>query len=96
MFLIRIYDKAYFFKGFAIFILFLKLNGRIKKVSGTKNMISIERARELIADKNMSDEEIDRVRFECRELAEIILEKYLDSKKKPSTENRKIVSSPSI
>lgn len=45
-------------------------------------MISIERARELIGDKNMSDEEIDRVRCDCRELAEIAIEKYLEDKKK--------------
>ncbi len=45
-------------------------------------MISIERSRKLIGDKDMSDEEIDRVKFECRELVEIILEKYLEDKKK--------------
>lgn len=44
-------------------------------------MISIEKARELIGDPNMSDEEVDRVRCDMRELVEIIFEKYMAEKK---------------
>lgn len=45
-------------------------------------MISIERAKELIGDKNMPDEEVDKVRHELRALAEIIFERWVEGKKR--------------
>ena len=45
-------------------------------------MISIERARELIKDKDISGAEVEQIRDEFRILAEIIFEKYQQDRAK--------------
>jgi signal-transduction protein with cAMP-binding, CBS, and nucleotidyltransferase domain len=45
-------------------------------------MLSIERVKELIKDKNISDEEAKQIRDELRTLAEIIFEQWLHKKRK--------------
>ena len=44
-------------------------------------MLSVEKTKELIDDKNISDEEAKKIRDDIYELAEIIFEKYQADKK---------------
>ena len=50
-------------------------------------MLSIERCRELLGDsKKYSDEEIEKIRDGFRDLAEIILEKWKEDRRRESQE----------
>jgi len=43
-------------------------------------MISLERAKELLDDPNLSDAEVEQIRDECRILVEIIFEKWKEER----------------
>jgi hypothetical protein len=46
-----------------------------------KRMLSIEKTKELLNDKNISDEEAEKIRDDMRTLAEIIFDKWLEERK---------------
>ena len=54
-------------------------------VNKNKNMLSIEKTKELLGDKNMSDEEATEIRDGFHHLAEIIYEKWEQEKKMKNT-----------
>ncbi len=45
-------------------------------------MLTIEKIKELIGDSDISNDEAEGIRDECRILAEIIFERWLDEKRK--------------
>jgi hypothetical protein len=44
-------------------------------------MLSVQKAKKLINDETISDEEAEKIRDECRDLAEIIFDKWLEEKR---------------
>jgi len=44
-------------------------------------MLSIEKIKELLKDKNIPDQEAEEIRDECRNLAEIVFEKWQTDKR---------------
>lgn len=44
-------------------------------------MLSIERVKELLEDKTISDEEAEKIRDACYEFVELALEKYLSEER---------------
>ena len=44
-------------------------------------MLSIKKVKELLEDKNISDEEAEKIRDACYEFVELALDKYLSDKK---------------
>jgi len=51
-------------------------------------MLAIEKVKELIGDPNISDEEAECVRDECRILAEIIFDQWLAEKRQNEIKNQ--------
>jgi hypothetical protein len=47
-------------------------------------MLTIEKIKELIGDSDITNEEAEGIRDECRILAEIIFEQWLEEKRKKS------------
>jgi len=48
-------------------------------------MLSIKQVKQILKDKNISDKDAEMIRDECRELAEIIFEKWQQDKKAGKT-----------
>ena len=44
-------------------------------------MLSVEKVKELLDDKSISDEQAEKIRDDLQTLAEIIFEKYLSDRK---------------
>jgi ribosome recycling factor len=50
-------------------------------------MLSIEKTKELLDDKTISDDQAEKIRDDVQTLAEIIIEKYISDKKSGKWKN---------